>query len=614
MKKYFASLLVFAFLIPSCQKNVSYFKVTWLNDDETVLEIDSKVKKGSLPSYDSETPTKGSDEKFDYTFKSWDKDLVPVTEDVTYVATYEAQKRDSFIVVNHPSGFYNEAITLTMSAPSGYEIYYSLDNSDPDEHSTHYDAPIRIDDVSNRENKYSLKENISSLDVYYPSEKVDKCTLVKAIAINKDTNERSSISYFNYFVGFQNKSGYSNLPVITLNVNDDDLFDYDRGIYVTGRIYDESPHEGYPETYPANYHQKGKEWERNANFKFFENSKTLGLEQNIGIRIHGGWSRAFNQKSFNLYARKELSGSSTFDKQFFAGINAHSLMLRSGGYRDTDLTKVRDSLDQDMSENELFDIQRSMPAIVFLNGEYWGIYNLQERYSDYYVEEHHDIPRKNVLIIKNDEIDEGKETDYHFYEELVSFFQNNDFVESEKYEEAKGYIDMDEFASYMATQLYIGNIDWPGNNVRMYKDVKTENSKWHFMMYDTDDSSDIVPSKCAVDVDPFLKTSHWKSGPLESDCILGLMLSKLVLNSQFKVLFRTTFVRIGQNNFAPNKVNSYLDEKVNLLSTPMAKNYQRFVNNDYDETYYTTKVDIIRSFFDARYNYAISFLNEHIPE
>ena len=289
-------------------------------------------------------------------------------------------------------------------------------------------------------------------------------------------------------------------------------------------------------------------------------------------------------------------------------------MLRSGGYRDTDLTKVRDSLDHDMSENELFDIQRSMPAIVFLNGEYWGIYNLQERYSDYYVEEHHDIPRKNVLIIKNDEIDEGKETDYHFYEELVSFFQNNDFVESEKYEEAKGYIDMDEFASYMATQLYIGNIDWPGNNVRMYKDVKTENSKWHFMMYDTDDSSDIVPSKCAVDVDPFLKTSHWKSGPLESDCILGLMLSKLVLNSQFKVLFRTTFVRIGQNNFAPNKVNSYLDEKVNLLSTPMAKNYQRFVNNDYDETYYTTKVDIIRSFFDARYNYAISFLNEHIPE
>ena len=98
-------------------------------------------------------------------------------------------------------------------------------------------------------------------------------------------------------------------------------------------------------------------------------------------------------------------------------------MLRSGGYRDTFATKIRDSLAQDFSVNEKFATQRNSHTIVFLNGEYWGIYNLQERYSDNYVDEHYGIKKKNVLIIKNDEIDEGNEEDYHLYEELMNFFK-----------------------------------------------------------------------------------------------------------------------------------------------------------------------------------------------
>ena len=526
----------------------------------------------------------------------------------------QKEKYPDHLVFSHESGFYDEDFSLTIKGPKGYKIYYTTDNSDPDESSLLYESPIQVKDVSSNPNYYSVKTGISSLDVYYPTELVDKCQIIKVVGVNPKTNETTPILYLNYFVGYQNKIGYDTLPIVTLTVNDDDLFDYDRGIYVTGRIYDENPHEGYPETYPANYQQKGKEWERRANFKYFDENKDLSLQQDIGIRIHGGWSRAFNQKSFNLYARKEYSETSTFGYKFFSDINAHSLMLRSGGYRDTDLTKVRDSLNQDFSENEGFDIQRSKPVIVFLNGEYWGIYNLQERFSDNYVEEYHNIKKKNVLIIKNDEIDEGDEEDYHYYEELISFFQDNSFSSEENYNLAKSYIDMNEFASYMSTQLYVGNIDWPGNNVRVYKDISDANSKWHFMMYDTDDSSNILPSKCNANVDPFLRSSHWKSGPLEEDCLLGLMLSKLVENSTFKSLFRETFVRIGQNNFAPNKVRTYLDAKRELLSVPMINNYKRFVNSAYDDEYFNSKVDIIQTFFNDRYNYALGFLNEHVPQ
>ena len=601
------------FSLCSCRTYEKYFSISWLNYDGVVLQKDN-VKEGELPRYDGETPTKPSDDAYDYEFVGWDKEIEVATKDFEYIATYQEIIRKGQITFSEESGFYDEPFYLELEAPRGFDIYYTLDNTLPDENTSKYESPIYIEDVSYKENYYSMKQGISSLDVYYPTELVDKCQIVKAIAINNTSGERSKVYENNYFVGYQNKSGYSNLPIITMNVDEADLYDYEKGIYVTGKIYDESPHEGYPETYPANYHQKGKEWERFANFKFFNESKELELEQDIGIRIHGGWSRAFNQKSFNLYARKEYDGNSTFQKAFFSGINAHSLMLRSGGYRDTDLTKLRDSLNQTLAPQNSFATQQSFPTILFLNGEYWGVYNLQERYSDNYVHEHFpDIEKKDVLIIKNDEIDEGEESEYHLYEEFIEFFQSHSFEDDSNYDLAKNYIDVVEFSEYMSTQLYVGNIDWPGNNVRVFKDTSKSDSKWHFMMYDTDDSSNILSHKCDANIDPFLKSAHWKSGPLEEDCLLGLILSKLITNQEFRNLFRNTFIKNGSENFSSNRVNEYLDKMSSKLVAPMVNNYKRFVNNSYNEQYFLNKVDVIKTFFSERYNYAISFLNQHIP-
>ena len=515
------------------------------------------------------------------------------------------------------SGFYDEAFDLTISTDIQCDIYYTLDSSKPTKDSTKYTGVINIDDNSSQPNVITAFQDISALNVYFPNGLVDKCVNIRAIAIDEFGNE-SEVIERNYFVGYDQKEGYSNLPIVSLSMEYGDLFDYERGIYTTGKIYDEADPSAYayPEQIPANYNEKGKEWERLAYMTYYDAEKNYSFSQSIGVRIHGGWSRSFNQKSFNLYARKEYSGSNSFEKPFFGGDELKTCMLRSGGYRDTYITKVRDSLNQDFSEDELFDVQRGYPCIVFLNGEYWGIYNLQERYSDDYVNEHYGIKKKNVIIVKNDEIDEGEEEDIALYENLRTFFTENTFETSEKYELAKNYIDVNEFAAYMAMQLYVGNIDWPGNNVRMWRsrtigDNPKEDGRWHFMIYDTDDCA-AIHTKCKVSQDPFQNLGHWKWGPLDERSILGLMLSKLIANESFKTLFRQTMTRMGTEVFTSEKVNEYLDAKILLLQDNMEKFYWRFDKDQKTKQNFLDQIQVIKDYFAQRYSYMITFMETNI--
>ena len=70
-------------------KTVNTYTVKWKDNDGTIFETDDNVVYGTMPTYDGETPTKPSDEKYEYTFKGWDKEITEVTEDVTYTAQWE---------------------------------------------------------------------------------------------------------------------------------------------------------------------------------------------------------------------------------------------------------------------------------------------------------------------------------------------------------------------------------------------------------------------------------------------------------------------------------------------------------------------------------------------
>lgn len=518
-------------------------------------------------------------------------------------------------LLSHESGFYDSSFTLTLSKTKNYDFHYTLDGSEPTLDSPTYIDGIEINNPSNIENKISNITNISSLDdVYFPNFNVDKCQIVKIKGFSK-VDESVIEEERIFFVGLEDKY-YSNLPIISLNMSYDDLFDYEKGIYVLGKTYDEGIKEGYKETYPANYNQKGKEWEREAEFSYFDENHSFRFSQKIGVRIHGGWSRAFNQKSFNLYARKEY-GNKTFLEPFFDNTLNKTVMLRNGGYRDNIVTKLRDPLVHDMSVNEDFEVQRSKPVIVFLNGEYWGIYNLQERFADTYVEEHYSVDKDNVIIMESNELDEGIESDVDIYNEMIDFFKNHDLTNDDNYQIATSLIDINSFISYMSSELIAGNIDWPVNNLRMWRarentnsNNKYENGKWRFMIYDTDDSASII-SKCSYDSDPFINSSHWVGGPLDENCTIGLLFTKFIKNEKFKKQFKDEFYRIANNNFT-SSLFDYLDRKEQLLKSPMVMFYKRFVSLNLDSIYFSNEVNNIKTFYEKRIPVVLSYLEKHI--
>ena len=245
-----------------------------------------------------------------------------------------------------PSGIYDAEFDVTISATDGGTIFYTLDGSDPacSKSAMPYTGNIKITDrtgaanivsavdpvlISGNFNKVNSTKDGFTCDKVAPQDSaVDKCTVIRAnVKYEDDTwGIEGSETYFvgsmqDHIPGYKESLSDFNekLAVISLSVNYDDLFDYETGIYVKGKTFDEDL-ENYLKNdqlwdgetargLEANYKMRGKEWERECNMTMMElssdGSLSSVLNQNCGIRIQGNYSRSDLQKGFRLYAREE---------------------------------------------------------------------------------------------------------------------------------------------------------------------------------------------------------------------------------------------------------------------------------------------------------------------
>lgn len=346
-------------------------------------------------------------------------------------------------------------------------IRYTTNGNRPTAQSPLYDEPLILD-----ENLYSKSDiytivNCPETQFYLP-DSVQHCIVIRAAVFDENDSCISKVVTNSYFIHALGCDTHG-LPVVSICADTLDLFDYYRGIFVPGVNQSSSdPNK------TGNYFCKGREWERRCNVEFYENDNS-GINQEAGLRTHGGVSRRYQQKGMKLYAREEY-GKKRFKHQFFDDVSIEKVKrlslkpFKCSNWLQVGLT---DALCHRVARHLDVDVLGTRAVVVYLNGEYWGIYYLEEATDQHYLEDHYDVEPDSCNIIKNWLIlDEGDGTQWiHLYDWL----ETADLSKAEQYDYLCSKIEINNFIDYTVFELYSANVDWPANNVRCWQ---TGDRKW----------------------------------------------------------------------------------------------------------------------------------------
>lgn len=291
-----------------------------------------------------------------------------------------------------------------------------------------YEDALTITNRSSEPNSASAKSSTNHYTpTYLPTSPVRKATVVKARAVKG--GEVSDLVTHTYFL-WDDGTQLPDLPVVSMSLDERHLFEYEEGVHCAGIDFDNwrIAHPLNPVTTwaDANYGRRGDETEKPACLQLFVDGQEV-LSQNMGLRIHGGVSRTFPQKSLRLYARNEY-GDNRFQYPIFGPDNSTSfkrLLLRNAG-NDSEHAYMRDAVVQTLSAGLRFETQDYQPAVVYLNGEYWGILNFRERYDHHYFERRFGIDENDLdhLTIEINVSASDGTTDH--YDHMIDYVGTND--------------------------------------------------------------------------------------------------------------------------------------------------------------------------------------------
>ncbi|RYD24579.1 MAG: hypothetical protein EOP87_25865, partial [Verrucomicrobiaceae bacterium] len=340
---------------------------------------------------------------------------------------------------------YKNVYNSTNSGPLLYAEYKTLG----------YSSPIQITDRSSQPNGISQRTTTFGDGGYYkPQSPVFKGTVVRARLMRPGELPGPVVTH-SYFVGANAQSRYQ-LPVVSLSINEDDLFDYSKGLYTAGQDYEKwrtfASFDGDGGT-PANYRRRSDTTERPVNFELFTPAQGRVLSQNLGFRMHGGWSRSWPQKSFRLYADSAYDTAATLDYPLIPGlkgtgtgnpVNSFSRFIMRNAGNDHEGPRLRDAFIQELSKPLKIDMQGYQPAVHFINGEYWGLTDIRERIDRYFIASHHAVdPDKVAILSNNADISEGTRQDRDDFQALGTFIASNDMTVATNYSQVKQKMDVE---------------------------------------------------------------------------------------------------------------------------------------------------------------------------
>ncbi|HEX9980841.1 MAG TPA: CotH kinase family protein [Flavobacterium sp.] len=556
-------------------------------------------------------------------------------------------------VFSHNAGFYTNTFQLTISTNvSGASIIYTVDGSEPDAAhiggSTYtyknqypetpgqpvgplltqsiatlqYNTPINIVDRSTLPNKVaSMSTTYDFVPAYIPGSPIYKGTVIRAKvvkpgALTSKTESRS------YFISPQGTDRFS-IPVISFAIDEDRLFDFNDGIFTAGVDF-ETWRAEHPSTVPdyieniANFYRRGIENEVPASMEYFVDG-TRVVNQDVGIRVNGGSSRAWQNKSLAIYARDEY-GTGSMDYEFFPGqpANYDRIALHNSG-SDFFETLFRDALCQQLMKNINVVVKGYQPTVVFLNGEYWGILSLRDKIDNNFFKRMYNIPDNEIdVIASQNSIEEG---DGIHYTAMMDYLGTHFLTDQANYSYITTQLDPENFADYFISNIFLQNVDWPSNNILRWRKKTSEyipnapfghDGRWRWYAHDMDATFAIHGPDINHNSLAAATATNGPSWP--NPAWSTLLLRKMLENDSFEQYFITRFADLLNTTFLPSRITSTIDEMKAAIEpeipeqsarwdAPSSVDYWNF-NLNLEKDFGNQRPDIQRTHIRQKFNIA----------
>lgn len=425
-----------------------------------------------------------------------------------FAATATAQAKAP--VFSENAGFYNAPISVTISAPNPFAaIFYTTDSSEPKiDPSMIYSGPITINTT----------------------------TVLRAIAVvNGEIS--SDVSTATYFVG---NTIPTSTKVVSLATDEEYVYGDELGALEVGTNGSEVPSYCGAKEKRANYMN---DWDRPCNIEIFDEGKVERINQEVKIGAFGACSRTKAVKSIKVKANK-VYGTNKLDYPIFTekpNLKWKSFVLRNAG-NDFGRMLFRDGYLQTLAAQGMdIDHQAYEPAVVFMNGEYYGMMGIRERTTKDFIYSNYGLSEDEFCI----EEAPGKAVECDSYNEVINIANNPNAT----FEDIDSIIDINEMLNYFTTEIYYCNQDWSAGNIKAWK--RHKDGKWRWILYDTDFSTSLYGN--------YLTTDGFKYA---DKCSFFPLLKE---NPAIKRRLMNKFTVHAGTTFAEEHVSAVLDSMIGLL-------------------------------------------------
>ncbi len=584
-----------------------------------------------------------------------------------YIAEGLVEERPVF---SHTGGFYEEDFELTITSSEGSTVYYTLDGSEPDMSSARYEKPLHIQDPSSEMNRYANLQTAAQRDAMaaYGQTPVKKAVTVRARVFKNGHFARETECATYIF------DPEPSLTTVSLVCDPEELFGFDEGIYVPGRIGAARVHTSFQTEANltrynklGNYTLTGDEAARKAHIEVFPINSDKTISQTGEVRTSGGMgSAARADKPLRICATSKYGDAGVFEVPFFRHSETETeefseLVLRA--HEELVTGVLQDVFSGLVFLNDGLCVQAYEPVSVYINGEYWGVAALRERIDEKMIADHYGVDRDKIVLLKSaHEVSEqadifadnvrmqeflkttrhankmsiacGTEQDMEDYLALFDFAASHDLSDEANYKYLEERIDMDNFIRSQLAHIFFACRDWPDNNIRAFRTSERDDSspysdgKWRFVLYDMDFScQDYEHNTLLFAVGRGEREYGWYGNEVPQEWAISL-LRGLMDNREFREQFLNVYKEYRADKFQPQTLLAEFDALLEELGENIEEHSRRWT---LEETAFgellgvseealgpaedsSAEIETMRRFFENRLSFMDKYMEEFYAE